>query len=223
LEEEVSNLDESFARLRGADWTAKPQIAAASDASCKFQTLAAGNGTYVYDEYSVVISKMPSNLPAEAYLLEFARDPNATINNGLFNVVNVFTKRTKTDPKIGDIYDIDIVGPDNGSIVLVALSSGFGISTGDSWFDIQTVSCAKYGSHPESGAREFGLEYVSEGIKYYTRGVSSPDNWAVGLIGSIPQTMGWTAMMKGISETVRRRGGSPKENSFKMTKYTKAS
>jgi hypothetical protein len=33
--------------------------------------------------------------------------------------------------------------------------------------------------------------------------------------------MGWTAMMKGISESIRRRGGTPKENSFKMTKYTK--
>jgi hypothetical protein len=28
-------------------------------------------------------------------------------------------------------------------------------------------------------------------------------------------------MMKGISESIRRRGGTPKESSFKVTKYTK--
>jgi hypothetical protein len=37
-------------------------------------------------------------------------------------------------------------------------------------------------------------------------------------MGSIPQNVGWTAMMKGISETIRRRGGQPKENSFKQEK-----
>jgi hypothetical protein len=166
---------------------------------------------------------MPANLPPESYLLEFARDPNGAVNHGLFNVINVFTKRTKTDPKIGDIYDIDILGPDNGSIVLVALSPGFGISSGDSWFDIQTVSCDKYGSHPENGAREFGLQYVPDGVAFYTRGVSRPGNIAVRIAGAGPQMIGWTAMMKGISESIRRRGGTPKENSFKMTKYTKAS
>ena len=219
----MSNREESFARLRAGDWTANAQIAAANDASCKFQPLISGNGTYVYDEYSVIISKMPSNLTAEAYLLEIARDPNGAISEGLFNSINVFTKRTKTDPKIGDIYDIDIVGPDNGSIVLVALSPGFGISSGDSWFDIQTVSCDKYGSHPESGAREFGLEYVPEGIKYYTRGVSSPNNAMVGAVGALPQITGWVAMMAGICGTIRRRGGTPKDGSARWGKYTKTS
>src|SRR6516165_1373077 len=118
----MSARDESFARLRKADWTANPQIASGNDATCKFQTFENGNGTFVYDDYNVVITRMPADLTAEAYLLEFARDPNAAVNHGLFNVINVFTKRTKTDPQIGDIYDTYIIGPDNGSIVLVALS-----------------------------------------------------------------------------------------------------
>lgn len=217
----MSRRQKSFDRLRAGAWTAKAHIAAANDASCKFQSLSSGNGTYVYDEYSVIISKMPSNLTAEAYLMEIARDPNGAVNQGLFNNINMFTKRTKTDPKVGDLYDIDIIGPDNGSIVLVALSPGFGISSGDSWFDIQTVTCNKYGSHPESGAREFGMEYVPEGIKYYTRGVSSPNNVVVGAAGKLPQITGWVAMLAGISGTVRRRGGIPKANSAKWGKYTK--
>ena len=190
-----------------------------NDPSCAFQKLSEGSGAYVYDDYSVIISAMPRNLSAEAYLLEFASAPNKAVGNAWFNGINVFTKRTCSPPGIGDLYDIDILGPDNGSIVVVAISPGFGMSTGDSWFDIQTVSCAKYGSHPEYGAREFGFEYVSDGVMFYTRGVSRPANLITGIVGRAPQMAGWTAMMKGISETIRRRGGTPKENSFRQIKF----
>jgi hypothetical protein len=217
----MSSIQESFERLRQGSWCVNAQIAAANDASCKFQSLAEGSGSYVYDEYSVVMSQMPRLLTPEAYMLEFAKDPNGAVNNGRFNTINVFTKRTKTAPRIGEIYDIDIALPDNGSIVLVDLSPGFGISSGDTWFDIQTVSCDKYGTHPESGAREFGFEYVSGGVKFYTRGVSRPGNAAVRLIGAIPQEMGWKAMMTGIRETIRKRGGTPVQNSIHMTKFSK--
>jgi len=217
----MSSAEETFKRLRDENWTDDAKTASMNDATCKFQKLADGSGSYVYDDYSVIITTMPKTLTAEAYLLEFAKSPNDAINNGLFNTINRFTKRTSTAPKIGDLYDIDILGPDNGSIVLVALSAGFGMAHGDSWFDIQTVSCDKYGSHPENGAREFGFEYVSDGVKFYTRGVSRPGNFMVRLVGAGPQMMGWTAMMKGISESIRSRGGTPKEKSFKMTKYTK--
>jgi hypothetical protein len=217
----MSNVEESHARLRQGAWCEDPAIASANDATCKFQPLSAGSGTYVYDEYSVTITSMPPGLTPEEFLLEFAKDPNGTVSHGLFNSINVFTKRTKTDPRIGDLYDIDIAGPDNGSIVLVALSPGFGVSTGDSWFDIQTVDCDKYGSHPENGAREFGFEYVSDGVKFYTRGVSRPGNAAIRLAGAAPQMMGWTSMMKGISNTIAKRGGMPKANSFVAKKFTK--
>lgn len=214
--------DDSFTRLRNGKWTTDPTVLAAiPDSTAKFQTLGDGSGTYVYDEYTVTILKMPGNLTAEAYMLEFAKSPNTAVNNGAFNTINRFTKRTSSDPKIGDIYDIDIMGPDNGSIALVALSPGFGKTTGDSYFDIQTISCSKYGSHPENGAREFGFEYVPEGVKFYTRGVSRPGNFAVRAAGSGPQMASWTAMMKGISEAIRARGGTPKENSFTVTKFEK--
>jgi hypothetical protein len=213
---------ESWARLRSAPWigTVDPKQ---NDGSCTFQVLADGYGDYVYDEYSVVISTMPSNLSAESYWSEFARDPNAAVDRTLFNVVNVFKKRRSSPPAIGDIYDIDILGPDNGSIVTVAVSPGFGAAPGDGWFDIQSVQCEKYGSHPENGAREFGFQYVTDGVMFYTRGVSRGHFFGAQTFGSIPQAMGWTGMMKGISETIRRRGGQPKEHSFKVEKVKQSS
>lgn len=217
----MSTLEQSFTRLREGAWVASPGIAATNDATCKFQSLADGSGGYVHDEYSIMVSGMPPGLTPGGFMLEFANNPNATVKNGYFTALTVLTKRTSTPPKIGDIYDIDIIGPDNGSIVLVALAPDFGKS-GDSWFDIQTVSCEKYGSHPENGAREFGCESTAEGIRFYTRGISRPSNALVRFVGAAPQALGWTAMMKGISESIKKRGGTPVDNSFRVIKYTKA-
>ena len=120
----MASRDNSFTRLREGKWTSDGAVLAAiADSSAKFQTLADGSGTYVYDAYTVTMLKMPPDLTAEAYLLEFAKSPNTAVNNGAFNTINKFTKRTTTDPKIGDIYDIDIMGPDNGSIVLVVVGA----------------------------------------------------------------------------------------------------
>jgi hypothetical protein len=216
----MSSKQESWDRLRAEKWCETPWIASKNDQSAKFQKLSEGVGPYVYDEYAVVIDGMPSALTAESYLKEMALAPNGAVNHGAFDAINVFIKRMKSSVAIGDIYDIDIAGPENGSIVLVALSAGFGVSTVSSWFDIQTIECDKYGSHPECGAREFGYEYTSGGVKFYTRGVSRPSNIAM-MAGAAPQLLGWTAMMKGISESIRRRGGTPRENSFTAEKVSK--
>lgn len=219
----MSNRDETFARLRKAAWNLNPGIATTNDPSCKFQTFANGNGTLVYDEYSTIMEAMPSTTTAEDYLTEIATSPNTAVNFGPFNTINVFYKRTSTPPAIGDIYDIDIIMFDNGSVVLVALSNGFGHATGDAWFDVQTVGCDKYGDHPESGCREFGFEYVGGGVMFYTRGISSPTNWATGLAGSVPQKRGWVSMMNGISNTLTVRGGRPKLNSLAANKWVQTS
>ena len=212
---------ESWTRLRNAAWIGKVDPKK-NDPSCIFQVLKDGYGDFIYDEYSVTISSMPPNLTAEAYLLEFSKDPNAAVDRGLFNFINVFTKRSKSTPAIGDIYDIDIVGPDNGSIIVVDLSPAFGVQTGDSWFDIQTIEFEKYGTHPENGAREFGFEYVGDGVMFYTRGVSRGHFLGAQLAGGAFQNLGWTGMMKGISESIRKRGGRPKEGSFQVEKLKKS-
>src|SRR5262249_43409518 len=98
----MSSAEETFKRLRDESWTDDAKTASMNDASCKFQKLADGSGTYVYDDYSVVITTMPKTLTADAYLLEFAKSPNDATNNGLFNPINRFTKRPSTAPKTGD-------------------------------------------------------------------------------------------------------------------------
>jgi hypothetical protein len=104
------------------------------------------------------------------------------------------------------------MGPDNGSIILVDLSPEFGKSASEGWFDIATIECDMYGTHPEHGAREFGFEAGPRGTTFYTRGVSRPINWAVGIGGAGPQRQGWKAMMEGIKDTIVKQGGVAAQN-----------
>ena len=52
-------------------------------------------------------------------------------------------------------------------------SDGFGVATmpGGAYFDVQAIT-TDYGVLPEHGAREFGFEYQSGTVVFYTRGVS---------------------------------------------------
>lgn len=197
---------QSWTRLQTAAWCKQASIASMNDPSAKFQKLSDGYGSVVKDEYAVTMATMPANLTPEAFLAKFARSPNTAVTSRTFNAMNVFTKRTPGRIAIGDIYDIDIAGPDNGSIVLVAVSPGFGMQTGDSWFAINTISCDKTGTHPECGAREFGFEYTAGGARFYTRGVSKPAN-RLYKAGAAAQKTSWMGLMDGVRTALVAAGG----------------
>jgi hypothetical protein len=175
------------------------------------QSITGGSDTIVYDEYSIVMDAMPTGVTPEAFLHEMSLDLNRAVNNPDFDDINVFA-RTAADkargaPALGDVYDIDIKGPDNGSVMLVEAASNH--------FIFQTVTVPQTGTHPESGSREFGFERLDGGaVRYYTRGVSSPSSELTGIIGGPIQEKGWTAMLTGIGNTLARRGGVLRPGSF---------
>jgi hypothetical protein len=177
----------------------------------QLQSVTAGSGSVVYDEYWIILDTMPPNLTAEAYLTEMTVDLNAAVHNEAFDTINVF-RRTQADqqrgaPALGDIYDIDILGPDNGSVILVERTA--------SHFIFQTVATTQTGAHPEFGSREFGFERLEGGaIRFYTRGVSRAASEATGIVGAPIQTQGWTAMLQGIGQTLENRGGRQRPGSF---------
>src|SRR5260370_11355730 len=90
---------------------------------------------------------MPDKTTAESFLLEMARDLNGTVKNADFNRINVFKRRRSGDPIVGEIIDIDILGPDDGSVILAEL--------GPTYFVFQTIECPQTGTHPENGSRAF--------------------------------------------------------------------
>ena len=202
----MSDKKDTWERLTAAKW-AGSGIASTNDPSAKFQLLNSGSGSNNKDEYRFDVSEMPTSLTPENLLRSFALDPNGVVNSSEFNLINYFKKRASERIALGDIYDIDILGPDNGSIVIVAMSDGFGKTCRDSWFDIQTISCKKTGTHPECGAREFGYNYTSDGgVSFYTRGVSRPSTM-LHRAGASLQYRSWMSMMGGLRNKIKNLGG----------------
>lgn len=202
---------ESWSRLRSESWvTASYVRQGLVGGQSTLQLLSNGSGDYVYDEYAVGVAQMPEGKTPEQFLRDMATDLNGTVKNEKFDFINQFIRRRKGAPELGEVIDIDIAGPDNGSVILVEMTS--------TYFVFQTVDSDKMGSHPENGAREFGFERSEVGLRFYTRGVSRPSNIAVRYAGAIPQQEGWTSLMRGISDRINALGGKSNFSSFWMYK-----
>lgn len=177
----------------------------------QLQSITGGGAGMVFDEYWIIMDTMPPNLTAEAYLTEMSQDINAAVKSEAFDDINEF-QRTEQDrrrgaPAVGDVYDIDIKGPDNGSVMLVERTPKN--------FIFQTVATTQTGAHPEFGSREFGFEILEKGaVRWYTRGASRPGSDAAAIIGAPIQKLGWTAMLTGIGNTLQSRGGRLRPGSF---------
>lgn len=212
MENIMSTMQETWARLKSEAWCKNKSLASKNDRTAKFMELSQGAGPYKKDEYSINVDSFPSALSPLTYLKEFAMSPNDAVKSTGFNIANKFKKRIPGRLALGDIWDIDILGPDNGSIVLVSTSQNLvgtdSVSVDTSgWFDIQTIECEKYGTHPECGAREFGFETTDNGIKFYTRGVSRAFMHAH-RTGSPIQHQAWKSMLGGIADELTKRGAS---------------
>lgn len=209
-----STMAESHQRLKAEGWVRRPEIQdAVRKAGGTLQSVNGGTGYIVYDEYSIVVDQMPPGMTPEAFVLELAQNLNKTANDGMFNGVNVFTRRRGGPPTAGEIVDIDIAGPDNGSVILAEITS--------TYFIYQCIKTSWGGVHPEFGSREFGIQRLDGGaVLVYTRGCSSPENRVVGFVGAAPQSVGWTRLMRGLSDTIAAKGGRPRASSFKCTKWT---
>lgn len=162
----------------------------------------------------MVIERMPPGVTPEAFLVEFGTHLNRTVNDGVFSGVNIFKRRNTGPLRLGEIVDINMFGPDNGTVILSALETNYFIYT--------VLNNVTYGGeHPEYGSREFGFERLHDGtIKIYTRAVSSPADILADKIGKHFQEGGWTSMTRGMGRTITRRGGKTAANSFKTTKWT---
>ncbi|NMF65124.1 hypothetical protein DP113_28120 [Brasilonema octagenarum UFV-E1] len=181
---------------------------ALTGAKAELQPIADGSGEYIYDEYKITFNRMPQGVTPESFLGEMLRDLNGTVSNPRFDEINEFKRRRSEAPKLGDIIDIDIYGPDNGSVVLSDRS--------DSNFVFSTIKTPKTGSHPEYGSREFGFERnPDESVTFYTRGASRPQDRLSRKVGDPLQEDSWTSLMSGISTAIYKRGGKTRRESFR--------
>lgn len=223
----ASSASPSHERMLSESWIDKPATRdAAKRAGVTFQALAGGGGLHVFDEYAVTIDEMPSD--PETLLKRMAEDLNGTLKNPRFDAVSTFLRRNEGPATEGEIVDIDILGPDNGSVMLVELAADH--------FTYQTVTTPfrETGVHPEWGSREFGYQKNDDGsVTFYTRGVSRQDSWnrrgahiggyvLAGPAGALLASRGpaalqqraWEQLLNGIAAEIERGGGKVRENGF---------
>jgi hypothetical protein len=192
----------SWSQLEAEAWTSDPRITGSlARAGASFQSVKSGSGSYIFDEYAILVDSLPSGATVSSFLTEMACE------------VNVFSKAPTNPPQVGQIISIDIAGPDNGSVVVAVIDPEY--------FIFQTVTTKQDGTHPEYGSREFGIEQADGAMRLYTRGCSRPASAVVGFVGAGPQMVGWTRLCRGLSDTIARRGGKPKAGSFTATKISR--
>jgi hypothetical protein len=193
-------------------WKDDPLITAAlAAADATLQSVQDGCCDIVYDSYEVTITAMPTDLTPEAFLSEFQFDLNKVADSTQFNIINVFDRRDEDDTvDLGDIYDIDMAGPDNGSVIVAVLDPKYMI--------VQTLETRleETGVHPEFGSRQFGFEPIDGGIRFFTRGASRPETpFPVKQVGALMQRVGWTGMVQGLGQAIASRGGAYDETSVR--------
>jgi len=201
-----------FQHLNDQLWLGKQVVqAAALRNGTSFQTLEEGHGPYRFDDFTVIIQRMPPGLTPQAFLGEMAQDINKAANDQQFNDLSTFKWRdTSHPPTVGDINDIDFgsawVLPTPGVPSPVML-----VEQTDAHFVFQTLQ-----GHILHGAREFGFYALPDGrVVLYTRAISRDSSFlslpfnkdAAGHANEL-QNRTWTNFMIGVCNEMQRRGGS---------------
>ncbi|MGA9149288.1 MAG: hypothetical protein WBZ36_01820 [Candidatus Nitrosopolaris sp.] len=165
------------------------------------------------DEYSITVEKLPPGKTPEQILSEWESSLNQAAKSSTFDLMNTFVRRdTSHPPAVGDIYDINFAGPDDGSVMMVEKTP--------SHFNFETLKTPWNGSPPVFGTRQFGFEENNDGsIKFYTRGLSKASILLNSLSGIEPiaQTESWTSFMKGFADQIDNEGGSAADFHFTVS------
>jgi hypothetical protein len=185
----------------------------------KFQTLLPAKTTYP-DEYAIIV-KMPSDGSlSEQDIFADMRYKLDTVGRGLdrtqFKTLGSFiflegykiSKRPNKTPIIGDTYIVDIIGIDNGDVMITDIHT----SIYKSYFRYSTLETKflpqNRGSHPNNGSREYGYETaLDKTIKFYVRGIDQFRVESAALVGRKLQDLFWLNLLEGIGARVKNAGG----------------
>jgi hypothetical protein len=153
------------------------------------------------DFHSVDVKLPPGTSPQHVFEI-FAGDPNR-IGNRTFDRIEDFELRGNGPPMRGSIYDIDILGPDNGSVMVTEVELG----PERGYVSVATIVTEKFGMHPENGTRTFGYFSQPGGVTtFYTQG-HSLGSTCFHELGKPVQDLGWQGLMQGFGEFAVRVGG----------------
>lgn len=207
----MSGRMQSWQRLAQEAWVDDPRFINALACQGTVQSVNDGLFGNNYDEYSILVDRLPPGATPTSFLMEMAHDLNGTVDDDIFDSVNRFSVAPRCPVQVGDVVHIEIPF-DSGSVVVAVIEP--------SYFIFMTINSPTHGSHPEWGSREFGIEEEGRGYRLYTRGCSRPGNLGVALFGGAPQNISWTRLCRGLSDTIDARGGAAVPGSFIAVKQS---
>lgn len=185
----------------------------------RFQPLDQSKPTYI-DEFAIFV-RMPTDksLTAQDIFKDMRRRLDSVgigMANWKFTNIGEFSyfdlkkilARPDKQPGVGDIFQVNIFGPENGDVMMTDLKE----SPDNSYFRYSTLNNnlpKGNAAHPNNGSREYGYESALDGtVKFYVRGV---DQFRLGLNayvgGGNLQERFWTRFLEGIGARVEEAGG----------------
>jgi hypothetical protein len=112
-------------------------------------------------------------------------------------------RRASGELQPGDIYDIELLGPDHATVILT--------DAGEDYFVVTTITnpAETIKGHPTPGTREWGFERGGDGVTFYTRGASRTRDPLVKTANALLglQKLSWSLMIDGLAKMLVRRGG----------------
>ena len=192
----------AFQRMLDAPWQNSAEVARGMiKHNLQPQALGYGCGAVQFDEYSIQVDRLPPGMTPEGMATLFVGGPNNLVQNRTFDAMNHFHSHGNEPGIVGSLLDIDIAGPDNGSVIVV--DQGAGSVT------VQTVYSPYGSTHPEFGVRQFGFEPAENGgYRFFTRGVSQARDLGVATLGLPAQRASWKALCEGMANTINHLGGT---------------
>jgi hypothetical protein len=183
-------------------------LAALPDPATPYQ-FGAGWGDLRTDFFGIDVC-LPPSLSADTLLARMRDDPDGLADTPMTPSfkTQVGWAAAPEGRRLGDVVNLDILGPENGAIAYID------VDLSDGEYCVVTVQNSRWrsdssGSHPVSGVRCWGYRDVSPcGTLFYTVGIESASVWGTGGVGSVMQRLLWDALVEGIGEEVKKAGGS---------------
>jgi hypothetical protein len=169
------------------------------------QTIDAAVGDLNLDFYKVDITQWPSGWDPQKFLWHFMRHINDFINTTYTEFEpydDSDAARLASDNPVGTVFFLDMLGPDNASIVISQVTKQY--------FAVSTVHAPRSGDHPVSGHRMFGYANEKGKTVWFTRAADRPTLLPQGFQEAIfaGAEKLWESMQRGVASFINDNGGT---------------
>lgn len=185
-------------------WTAPGSLTAPLAArNMRIQRFADAHGALNLDRYEVRISRLPSGATPESLVAEIRKNINQYVDtrNSEFIPYDASDATLwSSNSPFGAVLKIDILGPDNASVVC-------SLAEARRW-RFTTIHAPWSGDHPVSGHREFGIRPDGDGFIFFTRAADRATDGIAETVVWAGANHLWQSLQRKVTDYVNSHGGA---------------